>query len=128
MIACRILPALALLCASGCAIVTRIPSESGALTAEGDEIIETVQAMNSSWSLLCLLPLASGDVDSPGCVSCRPFRDSVSLDNQLRMIEAEAEKCGATRATHVVTYEDDEDVFLILLLRRKMHTSAVLVR
>lgn len=128
MIACRILPAFVLLCASGCAFVTRLPPEPGARTAEGEEIVETVQVMNSSWSLLCLLPLASGDVDSPDCVSCRPFRDSVSLGNQLKMIEAEAEKCGASRATHVVTYEDDEDVFLILLLRRKMHTSAVLVR
>ena len=124
----RVLPALALLLASGCAFVTRMPPEPGARTAEGDEIVETVQVMNSSWLLLCLLPLASGDVDSPDEVSCRPFRDSVSLENQIKMIEAEAEKCGASRAMHVVTYEGDEDVFLLLLLRRKIHTSAVLVR
>ena len=124
----RVLPALALLLASGCAFVTRMPPEPGARTAEGDEIVETVQVMNSSWSLLCLLPLASGDVDSPDCVSCRPFRDSVNVENQVKMIEDEARRCGAARATHVVTYEDDEDVYLLLLLRRKIHTSAVLVR
>ena len=125
---CRALPALALLCASGCALVTRLPPEPGARTVEGEEIVETVQVMNSSWSLLCLLPIASGDVDSPDHVSCIPFRDTVNLENQIKMIAAEAEKCKASRATHVVTYEDDEDVFLILLLRRKIHTSAVLVR
>ena len=114
--------------ASGCAMVTRIAPEPGERTAEGDEIVETVQVMNSSWSLLCLLPLASGDVDSPDCVSCRPFRDSVNVENQVKMIEDEARRCGAARATHVVTYEDDEDVYLLLLLRRKIHTSAVLVR
>jgi len=125
---CRVFPILAILCASGCALVTRLPSEPGAKTQEGEEIVETVQVMNSSWSLLCLLPLASGDVDSPDCVSCLPFRDSVNLENQVKMIEAEAKRCGASCAKHVVTYEDDEDVFLLLLLRRKIHTSAILVR
>ena len=125
---CRVFPILAILCASGCALVTRLSSEPGVKTREGEEIVETVQVMNSSWSLLCLLPLASGDVDSPDCVSCLPFRDSVNLENQVKMIEAEAKRCGASCAKHVVTYEDDEDVFLILLLRRKIHTSAILVR
>ncbi len=129
MNACRMLPIFVLLLASaGCALVTRLPAEPGARTAEGDEIVETFQVMNSAWSLLCLLPIASGDVDSPDCVSCLPFRDSVNLGNQVKMIAAEAERCGASRAAHVVTYEDDEDVFLFLLLRRKIHTSAVLVR
>ena len=128
MNAWRMLPAAALLFTSGCALVTRMPPEPGARTAEGEEIVATVQVMNSSWSLFCLLPLASGDVDSPDCVSCLPFRDTVNLENQIKMIEAEAERCGASRATHVVTYEGDEDVFLVLLLRRKIHTSAVLVR
>ena len=125
---CRVFLVLVLLCASGCALVTRLPPEPGAKTPEGEEIVETVQVMNSSWSLFCLLPLASGNVDSPDCVSCIPFRDSVNLKNQMKMIEAEAKRCGATCARHVVTYEDDEDLFLILLLRRKIHTSAILVR
>ena len=117
-----------LMSASGCALVTRLPAEPGEKTADGEEIVETVQVMNSSWSLLCLLPIASGDIEQPNCESCLPFRDSVNLENQIRMIEAEAKKCGASRARHVVTYEDVEDVFLVLLLRRKMHTSATLVR
>ena len=54
----------------------------------------------------------------------KPLADRVVL----KMIEAEAKRCGASCAKHVVTYEDDEDVFLILLLRRKIHTSAILVR
>lgn len=124
----RLLMSFMLLCAAGCATVTRIAPGPGARTAEGEEIVETVQVMNTSWSFLCLLPLASGDIDSPDRVSCRPFRDTVSLANQVRMIEAEAGRCGASRAVHVVTYEDDEDVFLLLFLRRKMHTSAALVR
>ena len=125
---CRVFPILAILCASGCALVTRLPSEPGVKTQEGEEIVETVQVMNSSWSLLCLLPLASGDVDSPDCVSCLPFRDSVNLENQVKMIEAEAKRCGASCAKHVVTYEDDEDLLLVLFLRRKIHTSAILIR
>lgn len=124
----RIVLASVLMCASGCALVTRLPAEPGEKTADGEEIVETVQVMNSSWSLLCLLPIASGDIEQPNCESCLPFRDSVNLENQIRMIEAEAKKCGASRARHVVTYEDVEDVFLVLLLRRKMHTSATLVR
>lgn len=124
----RVFLVFALLCASGCAHVTRLAPKPGERTPEGEEIIETVQVMNSSWSLLCLLPIASGDVDTPDCVSCLPFRDSVNLKNQMKMIEAEAEKCGASRAKHVVTYEDDEDVFLLILLRRKIHTSATLIR
>ena len=89
---CRVFLVLVLLCASGCALVTRLPPEPGAKTPEGEEIVETVQVMNSSWSLFCLLPLASGNVDSPDRVSCIPFRDSVNLQNQLKMIEAAAER------------------------------------
>ena len=125
---CRAFSVLALMCASGCALVTRLPPEPGAKTPEGEEIVETVQVMNSSWSLFCLLPLASGDVDSPDRVSCLPFRDSVNLENQMKMIEAEAKRCGASCAKHVVTYEDDEDLLLVLFLRRKIHTSAILIR
>ena len=125
---CRAFSVLALMCASGCALVTRLPPEPGAKTPEGEEIVETVQVMNSSWSLFCLLPLASGDVDSPDRVSCLPFRESVNLENQMKMIEAEAKRCGASCAKHVVTYEDDEDLLLVLFLRRKIHTSAILIR
>ena len=115
----RIVLASVLMCASGCALVTRLPAEPGEKTADGEEIVETVQVMNSSWSLLCLLPIASAYCSADTCPN---------FENQIRMIEAEAKKCGASRARHVVTYEDVEDVFLVLLLRRKMHTSATLVR
>jgi len=119
---------LAALTLTGCATVVRLPPTGEQKTRAGETVVETIHVENTSWNLLCLLPIASGDPERPNVRTCRWCRNTVTLENQMRMIEAEAKRVGATRATEVVTYENDEDVYLILFLRNKIHTSAVLVK
>ena len=49
-------------------------------------------------------------------------------ENQLKMLEREATRLGAKKAINVATVTNDEVVFLILFLREKIHTTAVLVK
>jgi len=124
----RFLSLVALVILSGCATVTTIAPKEGQLTADGRTVLSTVAVENTDWLFLCLLPVASGDPEEPNRTTCRWFRDTVTLENQMKMIENEAKRIGATQAVDVVSYENDESIVWILFLRRKLHTSAMLVK
>lgn len=113
---------------AGCASVVRLVPSEAQKTRDGETVVETIQVANTSWKFLGCLPIASGDPERPNKKTCRWCRDTVTLENQMRMIEAEAQAVGAKRATEVITYRNDEDAYLILFLRSKIHTSAVLVK
>ena len=122
--------AIAILAVSllGCSSVRGIADFRGVKVEDGVEPIEVVDVYNTNWLLLSLLPIASGDPDNPdGWTTCF-FRDKATVENQIRMLEAEAKRVGASRAINVTTVSTDEAAFLILFLREKFHTSAVLVR
>ena len=112
----------------GCATVDRLDGEFCTSTADGGEVVEVVQVMNTNWLLLSFIPLVSGDPRRPNECSCSWFYNSVTLRNQMRMLEAEAKRVGATRAVNVFTDANSESAFFLLLKRAKMHTSAVLVK
>ena len=112
----------------GCSSVRGIADFRGVKVEDGAEPIEVVDIYNTNWLFLSLLPIASGDPDNPdGWTTCF-FRDKATVENQIRMLEAEAKRVGASRAINVTTVSTDEAAFLILFLREKFHTSAVLVR
>ena len=112
----------------GCSSVRGIADFRGVKVEDGVEPIEVVDIYNTNWLLLSLLPIASGDPDNPdGWTTCF-FRDKATVENQIRMLEAEAKRVGAGRAINVTTVSTDEAAFLFLFLREKFHTSAVLVR
>ena len=116
----------AVLC--GCSSVRGITDFRGVKVEDGVEPIEVVDIYNTNWLFLSLLPIASGDPDNPdGWTTCF-FRDKATVENQIRMLEAEAKRVGASRAINVTTVSTDEAAFLILFLRERFHTSAVLVR
>ena len=112
----------------GCSSVRGIADFRGGKVEDGVEPIEVVDIYNSNWLLLSLLPIASGDPDNPdGWTTCF-FRDKATVENQIRMLEAEAKRVGAGRAINVTTVSTDEAAFLLLFLREKFHTTAVLVK
>ena len=112
----------------GCSSVRGIADFRGVKVEDGAEPIEVVDIYNTNWLFLSLLPIASGDPDNPdGWTTCF-FRDKATVENQIRMLEAEAKRVGAGRAINVTTVSTDEEAFLILFLRERFHTSAVLVR
>ena len=112
----------------GCSSVRRVADFRGVKVEDGAEPVEVVDIYNTNWLFLSLVPIASGDPDNPdGWTTCF-FRDKATVENQIRMLEAEAKRVGAERAINVTTVSTDEAAFLILFLREKFHTSAVLVR
>ena len=112
----------------GCSSVKRITDFRGVKVGDGVEPIEIVDIYNSNWLFLSLLPIASGDPDNPdGWTTCF-FRNKATLENQIRMLENEAKRVGASRAVNVTSTTTDEAAALILFLREKHHTSAVLVK
>ena len=112
----------------GCSSVKRISDFRGVKVDDGLVPIEVVDIYNTNWLLLSLLPVASGDPDNPdGWTTCF-FRNKATVENQIRMLEAEAKRVGAKRAVNVTTTSTDEAALLILFLREKYHTSAVLVK
>ena len=112
----------------GCATVDRIDGNLCKKTVDGMVPVEVVQVMNTNWRLLSCIPLGSGNPDMPNECSCRMFHNTVTLQNQLRMIEAEARRVGAKRAVNVTSDRSSESVLFFLLKREKLHTSAVLVK
>ena len=112
----------------GCSSVKRLTDFRGVKVEDGLSPIETVDIYNTNWLLLSLLPIASGDPDNPdGWTTCF-FRNTATVENQIKMLEDEAKRVGAGRAVNVSTTTTDEAVFLLLFLREKYHTTAVLVR
>lgn len=112
----------------GCSSVKRLTDFRGVRVEDGLEPIEVVDVYNTNWLLLSLLPIASGDPANPdGWTTCF-FRDKATVENQVRMLEDEAKRVGASRAVNVMTTSTDEEAFLVLFLREKLHTSAVLVK
>ena len=120
--------AAALALAAGCASVTVCDQVGGVKVEAGLTPIETVEVSNMCWSFLCCLPIASGDIGNPNGHTCDWFTDTAKVENQLKMLQAEADRVGAKRAVNVTTLTTDEDFFLFLFLRNKIHTSAVLVK
>ena len=101
---------------------TKMPSSSDVRP------LEVVEISNACLLLLSFLPIASGDPQSPNSGGSCWFKDTTTVANQMRMLEAEASRIGATRAVDMKTLRTDESLLLFLLQREKIHTSAVLVR
>ena len=112
----------------GCATVDRLDSKLCEKTYDGMVPVEVVHVMNTNWRLLACIPLGSGNPEIPNRCKCRMFTNTVTLDNQLRMIDAEAKRVGAKRAVDVTSDSSKESVLFFLLKREKLHTSAVLVK
>lgn len=101
---------------------TKMPSSSDVRP------LEVVEISNACLLLLSFLPIASGDPQSPNSWGSCWFEDTTTVENQLKMLEDESARIGATRAVDVTTLRTDESLFFFLLQREKIHTSAVLVR
>ena len=119
---------LLLLACAGCATVHRATDYHGVAIENGESPIETVEIENTAWLLLKFIPLGSGDPSHPNECGCQLFQNSVVLQNNLDMLEAEMKRVKASRAINLVSRKTDETIFVILLTRHAYHTSAVLLR
>ena len=119
--------AAALACA-GCATIKNANDYHGMGVEGGEPPIETVEIENTGWLLFKCIPLGSGDPLRPNECSCRFFMNTVTLQNNLKMLENEMERVGAKRVANLTSRKTDESMFIILLSRRAYHTSAVLLK
>jgi hypothetical protein len=113
---------------AGCATIHTANYYHSTGLESGETPIETVAIENTAWLLLKCIPLGSGDPESPNEFGCNLFSNTVTLQNNLDMLEREMERVGAKRITNLASRKTDESIFIILLTRRACHTSAVLLK
>lgn len=102
---------------------------SGCATAEFSRAggREMVVVSNSGWYLFNLIPIASGNPEKVNKVSCSLFSGTATLENNIEILNDIVEKKGAKSVKSLKSFWDDESVFVILLKRHVIHTSAELV-
>ena len=110
--------AIILACAllGGCATVT--VSRDGATM---------VNIENSGWYLLNFIPIASGNPTRPNSCTTRLFSKTVTLENNVKMLDKVIRDEGAVAVRDINSFTIDEHVLLILLKRHSYHTSAQLL-
>ena len=110
--------AIILACAllGGCATVTM--SRDGATM---------VNIENSGWYLLNFIPIASGNPARPNSCTTRLFSKTVTLENNVKMLDKVIRDEGAVAVRDINSFTIDEHVLLILLKRHSYHTSAQLL-
>ncbi len=113
---------------AGCATINRADDYHGMGIEDGETPLETIEIENTGWLLFRYIPLGSGDPLKPNRKTCRFFRNTVTLQNNLEMLEDEMERVGAKRVANLTSRKTDESVFVIFLTRRAYHTSAVLLK
>ena len=111
--------AVILACAllGGCATVT--------VSREGATM---VNIENSGWYLLNFIPLASGNPARPNACTTRLFSKTVTLENNVKMLDKVIRDEGAVAVRDINSFTIDEHVLLILLKRHAYHTSAQLLK
>ena len=113
---------------TGCATIRQSKIFHGVKVEDGETPLETVEIENSGWELFKFIPLGSGDPRHPNKFGCRFFRDTVTLQNNLDMLEKEMIATGATRFTNLTSRNSEETFLFIVLTRNAYHTSAVLLK
>ena len=107
---------LAVALLGGCATVT--VSRDGATM---------VNIENSGWYLLNFIPIASGNPARPNSCTTRLFSKTVTLENNVKMLDKVIRDEGAVAVRDINSFTIDEHVLLILLKRHSYHTSAQLL-
>lgn len=112
----RILAILVIGLFAGCATV-KVESEAGRMMCDVE---------NNCWYLFLCIPLGSGDPDTPNEDLCCLFRDTVTLKNNVKMLNYAVTRKQAKGAKNVTSRFSDEK-YSFLLKRFTCHTSAELI-
>ena len=112
----RLAAILACALLGGCATVT--------LSRDGATM---VNIENSGWYLLNFIPIASGNPARPNSCTTRLFSKTVTLENNVKMLDKVIREEGAVAVRDINSFTIDEHVLLIFLKRHSYHTSAQLL-
>lgn len=123
-----LLPALvALLLAAGCTTVKTTRVFNGVRVDGGRTPVATLSVENSGWFLFTCIPLASGDPNLVNECACRCFQNTVTLENNMQVLERELARQKVHEVANLTSHYEDEKYLIFLLSRRAYHTSAVLL-
>ena len=101
---------------SGCAAYS-LSEEGGRLTAD----IE-----NSGWLFCKAVPLFSGDPAAPNRGAFRLFENTVTLENNMKILTSAMHDAGAYRFKNLTSHYTEESIFILLFTHKVYHTSAEL--
>ena len=87
-----------------------------------------VNIENSGWYLLNFIPIASGNPAAPNSFSTRLFSKTVTLENNIKMLDRVIAEEGAVAIRDLNSFTIDEHILLILFKRHSYHTSAQLLK
>lgn len=88
--------------------------------------VSTVTVANTGWYLLNFIPLASGDPEEPGSFWPCFFRQTTTLENNVRMLDYAVTERNASGVRDVTTHSTEENILFILFKRYAIYTSAEL--
>ena len=88
---------------------------------------DVVLVENESFRFLGLFSIWSGDPEYPNRQVTLWFCDSLLLDVNMMLLDDAMKKNGYTSFRNITTYKTSEDI-LFLFSRKKLHTSAELIR
>ena len=118
----------AALLASGCTTVLK-SKEFGDVKVDGGATpVAAVEIENSVWLLFNFIPVASGSPDHPNRNKCKLFRNTVNLENNMKVLQSEMVQEEVTKVANLTSHYSEESYLFFLLARRACHTSAVLVK
>ena len=113
---------------SGCTTIRHSNTFHDVKVEAGEIPLEVVEIENSGWEMFKVIPLGSGDTRYPNRLACRFFMDTVTLQNNLNLLEMEMKSKGVRRFTNLTSRNSEESFLFILLTRNAYHTSAVLLK
>lgn len=112
----RIAMILAALTFGGCCSIKTTTTEGRTMC-----VVETY-----GWRLWDLFPIASGNPDSPDESGIRWFTDTVTLENNQKLLDRAMKRAGASAIVFENSYMTDEQT-LFTFYRRSLYTSAELL-
>ncbi len=118
---------LALMC-TGCTSVHMTKSFNHVRVDGGARPTTTVEIENSGWYLLSFIPIASGDIENPNENSCTWFSNTVTLENNIRVLKGVMQHERVREVANLTSHCSDEKYLVFILTRRAYHTSAVLLQ
>ena len=125
----RLIPLFAAtaLLACGCTTVLKSKEFADVKVDGGSTPVAAVEIENSVWLLFNFIPVASGNPEHPNGYKCKLFRNTVDLQNNMKVLRAEMAREGVSKVTNLTSHYTDEKYLFFLLARRACHTSAVLI-
>lgn len=97
------------------------------MCSEGGRTMVDIQ--NTGWYLFNFIPLASGNPDDPNGHTCKLFRQTTTVENNMKLLDyAIRQDGGYAGYRNLVSYTTDENVLFILFKRLACHTSAELIK